>query len=219
MNDTVNRIKDYARNAYEKISGGLSKYKQYTDKALEMGLTQPPMQDLEVMKKLRESIANYKPTTPGINLAPMIANFLTPSEAVQQATDKFYSESPLNEQESQTLKTADANRMMDIAGFTSPVKNISKGIMNAIDKQGGISALRRIAADMDAPNLNYAVGQKLKDEALIRELAGDYINKKFARSQPLENVANELINTIELGGYRKVLPKGKENYNIPNLLK
>lgn len=110
------------------------------------------------------------------------------------------------------LSAAEIPAMLAFGGLKA--KNIDN-----VDRQIGISALRRFADNAGMKDINYAVGQAGKDEALIRELAGDYINKKFAKTAPIANVADELTNAFEMGTYRKVTPETPNNLEIPNLLK
>ena len=84
------------------------------------------------------------------------------------------------------------------AGGSSGTRGVSNAVkqkypkMNKIDIETATKAIDRVMRSTDP---EYAVSQlRQQDEKVIRELAGDYISKQFAKGKPIEEVAQELWN-------------------------
>jgi len=54
---------------------------------------------------------------------------------------------------------------------------------------------------------SYSINQLPKDESVLRQVAGNYIDDKFATKDPLENVAQELLNRLHVDMRRSRIRK------------
>lgn len=81
----------------------------------------------------------------------------------------------------------------------------AKPKINIDDKSLIEKAIGRMARGVN--DINYQMGKQIdNDIAYLREVAGDYIDKRFAKSAPIENVMNELKNAVDVdykyGGFK-----------------
>lgn len=78
--------------------------------------------------------------------------------------------------------------------------------MAKTDLEGAASALERLANRSDPQY--YMSGQRVQDQNFIRQMAGDYFNKKFANQKDFQTVAQEMANRVRID-------QGMSEINLP----
>lgn len=78
--------------------------------------------------------------------------------------------------------------------------------MAAQDIEDSIQAIDRHV--FKGSDINYATTQGIKDEQFMRQMAGDYINKQFGKTAPIEDVRQELLNRIRVDQNKPAIKLG-----------
>lgn len=80
--------------------------------------------------------------------------------------------------------------------------NPRKSAMLAEDVKELLPIIRRFMTSKN--DINYGINKLPQDESVLRQVAGAYIDDKFAAKDPLENVAQELLNRINVDRMKPV---------------
>lgn len=80
--------------------------------------------------------------------------------------------------------------------------NPKRSAMLGEDVQDLMPIIQRYMTNKQNPN--YFVNEMPKDESVLRQVAGSYIDNKFATKSPLDHVAQELLNRINVERLRPV---------------
>lgn len=115
-----------------------------------------------------------------------------PNQAFQAGQAAAYSPSPL------ALPHEAAGGLHALLGLATGISkfNPRRDAMMADDVKDMLPVIQRYMTNKENPN--YFVNDLPKDESVMRQVAGSYIDNRFATKSPLDNVAQELLNRINV---------------------
>lgn len=121
-----------------------------------------------------------------------------PNQAFQVGQAAAYSPSPM------AFPKEAAFGLHGLAGLAAGIGkfNPKRSAMLSEDVKDLTPIIRRYMVNKN--NLQYSIHQLPQDESILRQVAGNYIDNKFATKDPLENVAQELLNRINVERLRPV---------------